>query len=355
MSILSISTAPPTRRTLSNTAVNKPRYIAFSVETAPGNYARSTPGGVNISNLLSQRRAPSLGIPRLRLTPNFNVFGSYRRGGVSTSTGGLNVSATINGRKIGIPTNARGVVGAIASAYGAPTTMGGAIAFATRKLDSALPPLNEALATFGIPTNIRVIVGDLGLEFPKIPDFPGLDKIGLYLGAGKKWIAEQLAKYTMICPPFIPGLKINMGMALAALSIIRALMKNSPSEILKHLLSQIADDIVGQVMDQVNDAVDKTGINEKIGDLKDQIGGVLGAAQGQFELNFKISNPPRTETDEEGNVTEIAPEIPKSGIPTLGDAFPSGTSELQAKMEINQSEFISQNSQQKTYTFPPTG
>lgn len=355
MSILSISTAPPTRRTLSNTVVNKPRYISFSAETTPGNYANSTPVGVNTSNLLSQRSAPSLGIPRLRLTPKFNVFGSYPGGRASTLSGGLNLSATINGRKIGIPTNTRGIVGAIASAYGAPTTMGGAIAFASRKLDNALPPLNEALKTLGIPTNMRVIVGDLGLVFPKIPDFPGLDKIGLYLGAGKKWIGEQIAKYTTICPPFIPGLKINMATALAALSVIRALMQNSPSDILKHLLSQIADDIVGQVMDQVNDAVDKTGINDKIGDLKDQIGGVLDNAQGQFELNFKIMNPPRTETDEDGNVKEISPEVPKSGIPTLENAFPSGTSTLQAKVEINQSEFISQNSQQKTYTFPPTG
>lgn len=364
--LLSISTAPPVQRSnLLTETQNKKRYISFSVQTGPGNFARSSPGGVSITNLLSQRQSPSLGTPRLRLTPNFNVFGSSRTGSRvgSTSSGfrigltrnGPTVGLTINGTRIGMPTNVRGAVGAVASAYGIPTTMSGAVAFAARRLERALPPLNEALQTLGIPTNVRVIVGDLGLVFPEFPGFPGLDQIGLYIGAGKKWIAEQIAKFKTLIPPFIPGLKINMGMALAAIAVIRAILQQGPAAILKHLLSQIVDDVVGQVMDQVNDAIDATGINDAIGNLKDQVGGVLNAAQGQFEINFNKTNPPRTEYDEDGNPYEVKTEMPDSGIPKLADFIPSGPLPIQEKIEINIADYSSQNSQQKTLTFPPVG
>lgn len=357
------------RRSASMTADGRQRFIYFTAQNRRGTGSR--PDGVYIPSLFTQRHAPSLSVPK----PKLNIINPLRptntvrrSGGRSGVGGGARVNLTIRTpygattlslsgsarNRFGLPSTTSGAVKVVASAFGVPTTIGGALSAVARVngLPTSLPPLNEALNTLGIPTNIKVDIGNLGLEFPKLPAFPGLDMAGLTLGAGPKFAAEQISKYKSIIPPFAPGLKINMGIALAAMSVIRALMKSNPSDLLKHLLSQVVDDIAGQVMDQVNDAIDQTGINDALGKVKDQVGGVLNGAQGQFEINFVKNNPPRTEYDEDGNPIEIRPEMPDSGIPTLDEAIPEKPS-VQISIGVSASAFSSQNSQQRAYTYPP--
>lgn len=340
------------------------RYIFLTLETnTQGRMrgrtnVRSNPYGINIASLFDSRPAPRISAPRPRLNiQNTNI--TVRRPTVGLTVRTTNATLNFNLSGIGSGTGisaygGRAGVNVVVSAYGIPTTIGGAAAMAANAfgIPTALPPLNEALNTLGIPTNIKVNIGDLGLNFPKIPEFPGLDMAGLYLGAGPKFIGEQIAKYKSIIPPFVPGLKIDMGTALAAMSVIRALMKSNPSDLLKHLLSQVVDDIAGQVMDQVNDAIDQTGINERIGQVKDQVGGVLNGAQIQFEVDFTRNNPPQTTYDENGNVIEIRAETPNSGIPRVDEVIPEKPA-VQISLGVNASAFSSQNSQQRAYTYPP--
>jgi hypothetical protein len=112
-----------------------------------------------------------------------------------------------------------------------------------------------------------------------MPSFPGLDKAGILLGAGPKFIADKITKYTTIVPPFAPGLKINMAMIGGAIAIISALSSGNPGAILKSLVEDLVDQAVGdlknQVGDAVNGAMDQTGISN----LQDQIQGIQGNMQ----------------------------------------------------------------------------
>jgi hypothetical protein len=192
-----------------------------------------------------------------------------------------------------------------------------------------------------------------GLNFPKLPEFPGIDLAGINLGAGPKFIAEQIAKYKSIVPPFVPGLKINMGMALAAVSVIKAAMSANPSELLKHLLSSVVDDIKGQALGQLQTAIDSTGVNN----LQGQLNSVVGGAKDSFLSNFNTLNPPQTTTNEDGETIEIpAPKPDLSGFPDVSNIAPKVGEGILATSNIKTSEFTSTaGSTLKSFTFPPTG
>jgi hypothetical protein len=170
----------------------------------------------------------------------------------------------------------------------------------------ALPPLDKALKTLGVEVKnlVKVNLADLGIKFPKFPGFPGLDLIGINLGAGAKWIAETLLKYKIIVPPWIAGLKINMAIALAAITVIKAALETSPSAVLKHLLSTIVSDIKDQALSQL-----QTAINESGSDIKSQISGAIDGAKQSAKDNFERANPPKTVINPEtGEPEEIRAE-----------------------------------------------
>jgi hypothetical protein len=191
-----------------------------------------------------------------------------------------------------------------------------------------------------------------GLQLPKIPPFPGIDLAGINLGAGPKFIAEQIAKFKTLVPPFVPGLKINMGMALAAISILKAAMSANPSELVKHLLDGIVSDLKNQVAGQIQNAVDSTGVNN----LQGQLNNVVGSAQDSFVSNFNQMNPPQTTTNEDGETVEIpAPKPDLSQFQNISIAPSQGTGILQSTSNAVQGASNNVLSQAKAFTFPPKG
>lgn len=102
-------------------------------------------------------------------------------------------------------------------------------------------------------SNIGISAADLNLkkmipfEIPKIPDFPALGEIGMYLGAGPKFIAEKVAEYTALVPPFIPNVPMNIGQIAAVASLISQMMKTNPSEFLKELLKSVQQDLLKEL------------------------------------------------------------------------------------------------------------
>ena len=116
-----------------------------------------------------------------------------------------------------------------------PTSAGGVTSFAANKLSipTVLPPTGDALKTLagaagipGVDLSLKSISGMTGITIPTfgfeaIPAFPGLDYPGLLLGKSKKFIAETAAKYLTISPPFIPGVKMNMAIVIAAASVLK--------------------------------------------------------------------------------------------------------------------------------------
>lgn len=242
----------------------------------------------------------------------------------------------------------------IANALGVPTSVGGALS--RLGIPTALPPLNEALRTLGVPTSFTAVIKLTGLEFPKIPGFPGLDLIGINLGAGKKWIAEQIAKYKSLIPPFIPGLKINMGVALAAVSVIKALVQVGPAELLKHLLSSIVDDLVDQVKSQVaeqlQEAINNTGIN----DLQGSLNLTLDGAEKSFVDTHNATNPPQTTTNAEGETVTIPTPAPDVSQFAKVNLEPEKKASPSISFSLTPDTFQSKPpSNLVSFTFPPKG
>jgi uncharacterized protein YjbJ (UPF0337 family) len=120
-----------------------------------------------------------------------------------------------------------------------------------------------------------------------MPKIPGLDKAGILLGAGPKFIADKITKYTTIGPPFAPGIKINMAMVGGAIAIISALSSGNPSAILKSLAEDLVSEAVGELKNQAGDmvkgALDQTGISgmqDQLKGIQDSVAGATGAVEG---------------------------------------------------------------------------
>lgn len=141
-----------------------------------------------------------------------------------------------------LATNVPTSISGVSAAFGGPESIG----------TSNLPSFNTTLPK---------------LDLPAVPKIPGLDKAGILLGAGPKFVSEKITKYTTIVPPFAPGLKVNMAMVGGAVAIISALSSGNPSAILKSL----AEDMVG---DAVKGALDQTGVSG----MQDQLKGIQDSA-----------------------------------------------------------------------------
>jgi len=297
----------------------------ISIST-PSTLTPSVSVGTTSPSFLTQGSTPDLSLKSIT-APTMNITGTV------SNVSNLNLSGI--GQQIGVPTS----IGQAAAGFGIP---------------GSLPPVGQALNTLGFNASMPQLNLSLtGLQFPKLPEFPGIDMAGINLGAGPKFIAEQIAKYKTIVPPFVPGLKINMGMAMAAISVLKAAMSANPSELVKHLLNSIVDDLKGQVAGQLQNAIDSTGVNN----LQGQLSGVVDNAKGAFVDEFNRSNPPQTTTDEDGNVIEIpAPKPDLSGFPDVGNIAPKVGEGILKTTNIDTNQFSSTaGSNLKAFTFPPNG
>lgn len=240
--------------------------------TAPTISLSSVSSTVSVgASLPSFSSVPALPSPKLSLgslTPTVNFtntsnlsLGSISAAAVPTSIGGLAAA-------VGAPTTLAGA----AAAFGAPTSIGGiSAAF------GGPASLTGALGATGLPS-FNTVLPKLNLAL--VPKIPGLDKAGILLGAGPKFIADKITKYTTIVPPFAPGLKINMAMVGGAIAIISALSSGNPSAILKSLAEDLVSEAIGDLKNQAGDAVkgalDQTGVSG----MQDQLKGIQDSVSG---------------------------------------------------------------------------
>lgn len=338
---------------------------ALSIVRAPTINVSS--GGSSLANTVSSTiSSPSISVgvstPQFltpNASPNLSLLGS--------STPQVNITSAITN-----PSSLN--LSGIGSSLGVPTSPGG-IASSLGISSPTIPSTSQAISTLNqglginIPTSIdtnsisQAFTGTVssmlpnslslsGLQLPKIPPFPGIDLAGINLGAGPKFIAEQIAKFKSLVPPFVPGLKINMGMALAAVSIVKAAMSANPSELVKHLLDGIVSDLKEQVAGQIQNAIDSTGVNN----LQGQLNNVVGGAQDSFVSNFNQMNPPQTTTNADGETVEIpAPKPDLSQFQSISIVPPAGTGVLQSTSNVVQGATSNVLSQAKAFTFPPKG
>lgn len=225
--------------------------VSFSPPTSLSVIAKS---GTSIS-------VPTLSAPLISIGAGSSISSIAAISRISSTIGGAPTTLAGAAATFGVPTT----IGGISSAFGGPTSLSGAIG--STGLAASIP--NFAASLPALPS----------LKLPDMPSFPGLDKAGILLGAGPKFIADKITKYTTIVPPFVPGLKINMAMVGGAIAIISALASGNPSAILKSLVEDMIDQAVGDLKDQVGDAVkgalDQTGASN----LQDQMQGIQGNIQ----------------------------------------------------------------------------
>lgn len=87
------------------------------------------------------------------------------------------------------------------------------------------------------------------LQLPQIPPLPGLDDLGITLGAGPNFIAQTLAKFNSIAPP--PSLSVNLKLGanvdLSALGAAMGIMGAMSSVNMKALIDSVLDDAMDQM------------------------------------------------------------------------------------------------------------
>lgn len=231
------STPPPTiASTISEAGSSISKTVSgfgSSLATAGGNirdsvsFDKNQQGNIPLGNLLPQVSVnlpstfPNASIPPMNISSILCGQFPPSLGSIASQMG---ISASLPG---------------LGSALGIPTSMSTGQALATLGLPNSLSGISDAISKA------------IGQNLAKIPGFPGLDLVGISLGGGPKFIAEVLAKYKTIVPPYIPGLKINFAMIIAALTIIKALANANPSDLLKAILGNIKDDLTCDALEQL--------------------------------------------------------------------------------------------------------
>lgn len=202
----------------------------------------------------------------------------------TTSLTGLSVPTAFN-----VPTSTSGV----ASSLGINTNMSTGQAFQTLGV-------NPSLSGLGFNAQLPSIAGSLNLsslKLPQIPQIPGLGPIGISLGAGPKFLAETLIKYKTIIPPFVPGLKINMAMAGAAISILKAVSGGNIGALATSLLEDLKESTgVSAIQDQVQSQVDQVkeitplaGLESQYNNLQSSLQTTTQEASGEIQSATDIT------------------------------------------------------------------
>ena len=207
----------------------------------------SVEAGVSSFSSVPKISSPQLSLGSLTPTVNVTNTSNLSLAGISTNTN--------------IPTS----ISQVSTTFGGPSSLKNA--FGTPEL----PSFNTTLPK---------------LNLPPVPKIPGLDKAGILLGAGPKFIANKITKYTTIVPPFAPGLKINMAMVGGAVAIISALSSGNPSAILKSLAEDMTNQAVGDLKNQAgdiaNNALDQTGLSG----AQDQLKGIQDSATNTVTVDI---------------------------------------------------------------------
>ncbi len=156
-----------------------------------------------------------------------------------------------------------------------------AVKAGTSAVSNATSAVSEkaAAATGNITGKASELTGNLTnkLQLPQVPNFPALDKGGIMLGAGPKFVANTVTKFSSIVPPFVPGLVMNVGMIAGAISVVKSMGSINPSQLLSQLTSNIAGDLKDQAGGLLKSATDAAG---GLGDIKNQVAGLESAASG---------------------------------------------------------------------------
>ena len=195
----------------------------------------------------------------------------------------------------GTPTT---LIGA-ASTFGVPATISGAVsAF------GAPTSVASAVSTLGVPNLSSGLLNTVKLQLPTIPSFPALDKVGVFLGAGPKFLAQKIASYTSIVPPFVPRLTISPAQIGAAIAIISAISSGNPGELLKQMLASVQKDLTSQALGALDGAISGAGV----GDLQNQVSGIVSSTQ-----NAAQSATPVIETSAEVSTT-VSPIVPSTSL-----------------------------------------
>jgi hypothetical protein len=312
-----VATATEVFSTRPTSLANNTTSIAGAVSTGnitvgTGTAAQTTTGLLsNTTATLSTSGINTLSAPNLSLnqiSPTVNINGPINVSNLS------NVS-----------------VSSIASNAGIPTSIGAAASTVASRLNiaTALPSTGAALRTLGLTPTLS----NLGITFPKFPEFPGLDLPAVLIGKSPKFIAEYVVKFKTIVLPFIPGVKLNMATALAAASILRTIASGNGKEIIKHLVSGLVNDIANETLKGLQKSIDSTGIKN----VGTQFNQAMAQAKNDAEQNFKRTNPPIKTTDPDtGETTEEEQEMPEMDFPDLngiGEIDPEEESRLQAELE----------------------
>jgi hypothetical protein len=190
-----------------------------------------------------------------------------------TSSPNLSLGAISSNTVTGTST----VLAGTSATFGAPTTVGGAVsAFGG---PTSLP---STTSMFGVPNLSAGLVNAVKLQLPTIPSFTALDQVGVYLGAGPKFLAQKIAAYKSIVPPFVPRVSISPAQIGAAMAIISAVSSGNPSELLKQMLASIQKDLTSQSLGALKGAVDTPGIDN----LQNQVSGIAESAQAAAQVEI---------------------------------------------------------------------
>jgi hypothetical protein len=155
------------------------------------------------------------------------------------------------------------------------------------------------------------------------------------LGAGPKFLAQTLPKYTSIVPPYVPGLTISFGTIAGALAIIKSLASANPTQFLNQLTAGFVGDLKGQASALLQTAKDTSGIS----DLQNQVSGIQGTVQAATSGNSltSVAQEAGIPTTVAGAESDVGIPTTVSGVASAVDAGTSGTSGTSGTVEDDNS------------------
>lgn len=314
-----------------------------SIANANVSTTQASSGGTNLTPVGT---AVSRGVSNLFSSSGNPLAG----GGVSTNAQGGTVinapAAALSLVALSRSGNLNGgtIANAAASAIGLNTNMP-----PSQALNVIAPGLTNAISSTisgAIAGGVRQLVNLADLKFLNL-QLPALGKIAAFIGAGPKWLAQKLAEMNLIVPPFVPGLKINMAMVGAIISLIKAAANGQLGELAKSILADILEDIqeqsgLNELRNQIENWQDTVGLTAIQKDIEN-IASTIENAQSNFISAYNSANPPKKETDPEtGDIIETPAPPPDLSVFTdtknlllVGTTSSSGGSSIGAAASSN--------------------
>ena len=188
----------------------------------------------------------------------------------------------------------------VINSTGIPTNQTQLVSLVSSNISPAIANVaRDAIQGIGLSTSNLSLSNLVPFEIPKIPNFPDLGEISTFIGAGPKFMAEKVAEYTALVPPYIPKIPVTIAQAAAALKLIQAVASGNPSELLKALLKNIAQDVLNDLAEQsgvnsLTSAMDNTGqcnlpILSDVEKAANSLSANVAGATRQFNLSLASS------------------------------------------------------------------